>query len=166
MGQLNKLFIIIFSFGFIIFNRAYSQTDERFYITNDTIIIEKPIVISLKNIDGMFLISENDLKKDLDVIKLMKKGKLYLFNNDIYRFLSLRELNKEPKYSECLFEVSYAYSDKINIKKLNSKILKFRIGLIKIDYYNEKIITVDKGKTIFDNKNQFYYCKILFPLCE
>ncbi|POS00521.1 hypothetical protein Q361_1782 [Flavobacterium croceum DSM 17960] len=165
MVQLNKLFII-FSFSFIIFNKAYSQTGERFYITNDTIIIEKPIVISLKNIDGMFLISEDDLKKDLDVVKLMKKDKLYLFNNDVYRFLSLKELNKKPRYSECLFEESYTYSDKINIKKLNSKILKFRIGLIKIDYYNEKTLTVDKGKTIFDNKNHLYYCKILFPLCE
>ncbi len=166
MGQLNNLNIIIFSFGVMLFSKVYSQTDEKFYITNDTIFIEKPIIISLKNIDGMFLISENDLKKDLDIINLMKKDKIFLFYNDIYRFLSLNQIDEEPKFNECLFELSYKYSNNIFIKKLDTKINKFRIGLIKIDFYNEKIITLDKGKSIFQKQNQFYYCKILFPLCE
>lgn len=167
MGQLNKYIVFLFSFMNTLFcDITYSQSSSSFYLTNETVIIKSPVIISIVTIDGLYLIDKADLKKNMNVKKLFKKNKLRLLSNDIYHYLSPKELNKNPNFNDCLFKKSYNYNERIIIKELNSNINEFRIGLIRIDYYNEKVLTVDKGKTLFDDKNQYFFCEILFPICN
>jgi hypothetical protein len=163
MGQLNKLIIVI---CFIFFYRANAQDEKKFYITKDTIILEDVNIISLNNQDGMFLVKGVDIKKGIDLKKLLKDGKVYLFSDDIYRYFSLKDFEKAPKYNNCVIQERFSYNKNITVRKLNPSVKKFIIGLVRVDYYNEKTITVDKGRTFFDEKNKYYFYKIAFPICE
>lgn len=163
MGQLSKLIIVV---CFIFFHKANAQEEKKFYITKDTITLEDVSIISLNSQDGMFLVKGVDIKKGIDLKKLLKDGKIYLFSDDVYRYFSLKDFEKAPKFNNCDIQERFSYDNNITVRKLNPSVKKFIIGLIRIDYYNEKIITVDKGKTFFDEKNKYYFYKIAFPLCE
>jgi len=163
MEQLNRLIIIV---CFIFFSEANAQDEKKFYITKDTIILEDASIISLNSQDGMFLVNSADIKKKIDLIKLMKDGQIYLFSDDIYRYFSLKDFELGSKYNSCVIQERFDYRKNITIRKLNPSIKKFIIGLVRIDNYNEKIITIDKGKTFFDKKNKHYFYKIAFPICE
>lgn len=163
MEQLNKLIIVIcFSFLY----KANAQEERKFYITKDTITLENTSVISLNTQDGMFLVNEVDIKNGINLKKLFRSGKLYLFSDDIYRYFSVKDFEKAPKYNDCTFQERFSYDKNITVRKLNPSVQKFVIGLVRIDYYNEKTITVDKGNTFFDEKNKYYFYKIAFPICE
>jgi hypothetical protein len=164
MDMLNKLTIIFICF--ILFNKANAQFEKNFYITSDTIVVNDPVIISSKKHDGMFLVSHKDIKQGVSIEKLILENKVYIFNNDLYRFFNRDDFNKSIKYVDCSFIEIYEYNKEFIIRKLNFNITKFIVGVIKIDYYNEQIITIDKGKSHFKVKDQNYFYPIVFPICE
>ncbi len=163
MGQLNKLVIVI---CLICLSRANAQDERKFYITKDTLILKDVSILSLNNVDGMFVVNDVDIKKEINIKKLLEDGKLYLFSDDIYRYFNEKDFEKGVKYNSCTIQKRFNYNKNITIRKLNQSVKKFIIGLVRLDYYNEKTITIDKGKTLFDKRNKYYFYKIVFPICE
>jgi hypothetical protein len=166
MEQLNKYYFIILNI--LIFNIATAQNDKKFFITKDTLLVENPVILSFKNFDGMFLTNENYLKhnKKINIKKMIDAGDAFIFSDDFYRFLSLKELQMNQTYKECVFLNKYNLSDKITIRKLDVSFIKFIVCFIRIDFYNKKIITQNNKKTYFPKKNDLDFYKIVFPICN
>jgi hypothetical protein len=164
MEQLNKYCIIFLLF----FTWAKAQTIKSFFITKDTLTIENPIVVSIKNIDGMFLTDEKYIKdrKKIDIKKMLDKGTAYIFNDEFYRFLSKEELQNKIIYNECSYITQKENYKKFSIKKLDENVKHFLLCFVKIDFYNEKIITFDNGKTLFHKKHSDVFYIIAFPICD
>ena len=71
MEQLNKLVIVFICF--MLFYKTNAQEVKNFYLTRDTIVVYEPVVLSLKKYDGMFLVSNNDIKQEINIEKLILK---------------------------------------------------------------------------------------------
>jgi len=164
MEQLNKLVIVFICF--MLFYKTNAQEGKNFYLTRDTIVVDEPVVLSLKKYDGMFLVSNNDIKQEINIEKLILENKIYIFNTDLYRFFEKKDFEKLIKYKECFFEEISELNKEITIRKLGSKTTKFVLGFVNVDYYNQRVTTVDKGKTYFKNKKKTYFYPIVFPICE
>lgn len=165
MEQLSKYFIML---SILTLGSAKAQDDKKFFITKDTMFIENPVIISFKNSDGMFLINENYFQQPqkINLNKMIEEGKAFIFSDDFYRFLDLKELRVNQTYKECTFSENYNFSDKITVRKLNNSVTKFMICFIRIDFYNRKVITQNNKKTYFTKKKELDYCKIIFPICQ
>lgn len=120
-------------------------------------------MISIKNKNGFFIANFDDIKgiRKICLKKLFKQGKIYLVDNDVYKYLNV-EQNKVIYYKGCEINEPSYYKG-IYIRKFDKQLMKFIVGKIKLKYYNEKVITVDKGRTLFKDSDEFV--KILFPLC-
>ena len=114
----------------------------------------------------MFLVSNNDIKQEINIEKLILKGKIYIFNTDLYRFFEKKDFDKLIKYKECSFKEIYEFNEEITIRKLDSKTTKFIVGIVNIDYYNQRVTSIDKRKTHFRRKSKAYFYPITFPICE
>lgn len=165
MEQLSKYFILL---SFLTLGSAKAQNDKKFFITKDTLFIENPVIISFKNSDGMFLINKNYLQQNqkINIKKMIEEGKAFIFSDDFYRFLNLKELQVNQTYKECNFSENYNFSEKITIRKFNNSVTKFIICFIRIDFYNRKVITQNQKKTFFTKKKELDYYQIVFPICK
>jgi len=165
MEQLIKILaILILAYS----AEVHAQIDKHFFLTKDTINIENPVIISEVNRDGLFVVDNKHLKvgERVNLKKMLNEGKAFVFSTEIYIFLSLKELhNKKNKYNECNYIEIYNFDEKIIIRKLPYNIKKFIVGFVETKFYNRLVITVDKGKTIFNDKRDFQYKIILFPIC-
>lgn len=165
MGQLNKYIILI---CLIFFNSVKAQDNKRFFITKDTLVLEKPVIISFKNTDGMFLINENHIrnKKNVDIKKMIEEGKAFIFSDEFYRFLNLKELELKPIYNDCPFVSNEEYSKNIIIRRLDKTVNSFLLCFVRLDFYNEKNLSPNHKKTNFSKKRNLNFYKIVFPICK
>ncbi|WDO14508.1 hypothetical protein MH928_07365 [Flavobacterium sp. WW92] len=165
MEQLNKYILLL---GLLLFNNVNAQENKNFFITRDTIVLDSPVIISFKNTDGMFLINENYIrnKKNLDIQKMIDEGRAYVYSDEFYRFLSLKELEMKPIYNDCPFISNEEYSENIIIRKLNASVNSFLLCFVRLDFYNEKNLSPNHKKTNFSKKRNLDFYKIVFPICK
>lgn len=165
MGKLNKYIILI---SLMFFNNIHAQEDKKFFITKDTLVIENPVIISFKDTDGMFLTNENYIrnKKNIDIKKMLNEGKAYIYNNEFYRFLSLKELELKPIYNDCSFVSKDESAKNIIVRKLDNTVNRFLLCFIRLDLYNKKVLTLNHKKTNFSKKRNLDFYKIVFPICK
>lgn len=167
MGKLKaiNLLAIIFIIPLI----SVSQEVEKFVILEKKITLNSPVVLYCKKRDGMFLVEEKDIEGNIKLDKLIKAKKAYLYETNIYTFMNQADLNKQINFQtskECPFTDEYINREgNFVLRKFKNKKIEFIIGLINIEFYNNKIITVDNGKTYLSkNKNHVYY-PIAFAQC-
>jgi len=163
-AQINKkikYLIILFSiFG----NKVLSQTIRNSYITQDTISIKKPIIISVKGYDGKFVLSEDDIAEITNIKNALKKQKMFLYNDDGFGFITTKDRKKNNiSIGECQY-LSNEEKGKLIIWKLPFENNKFYLGFVKLSYYNKKIITTNNQKVYLKNSEEFK--PILFPICN
>ena len=147
---------------------AYAQETKHFFITKDTLVLENPVVISFKNIDGLFVIDSTTLKSDkkINIIKLLEEDKAFIYSDNFYRFLTAQQMADNKGYLDCDYSDNYEISHNITVRRLKNTIKEFILCFVRIDFYNEKIITADNQRSSFSKKQIGQYYKIVFPICK
>lgn len=161
-NKLNKyIFIILF---LILSNQLFSQSLNDSYVTNDTIVINKPIVIMIKGYDGKFILSEDSFESVKNIKKAIENHQIFLYNDDGIGFISSKDRKKN---SISIGECSYIERDEnknLIILKLPSEINKFHLGFVKSNFYNKRVITSNNKKTYL--KGGYDFNPILYPICK
>ena len=162
---LKKLLILLI---LSIYSCGYSQsTINNFYITNKTIEIESPILVSSKGLRGKFIVSKRDYEKTPNIKKLLKEHKAYLYFDDSMgiKYFTDDWFKLGIKKVECLCCDKTDYIDVKNTHIINLLSLKlFYIGFTKGSFYNNSVIDASNTKTYL--KNSEAYFPILFPKCQ
>lgn len=165
MGKYNQLskyiFVIIF---FILSNNMFSQTLNDSYITQDTIVINNPIIVMIKGYDGKFILSEDLFESTRNIQKALKNHKVFLYNDDGIGFISSKDRKKNyVSIGECSY-IKKEEKKGIIILKLPAEINKFYLGFVKSNFYNKKNISSNNQKTYLKAGNDFK--PILYPICK
>lgn len=161
-NKLNKYIVIVLFL--ILSNQFYSQSLNDSYVTNDTIVINKPIVIMIKGYDGKFILSEDSFESVKNIQKAIENHQIFLYNDDGIGFISSKDRQKN---SISIGECSYIKRDEnknLIILKLPLEINKFYLGFVKSNYYNKRVITSNNKKTYLKGGYDFY--PILYPICR
>lgn len=161
--------ILLYSFNCLSQNIS-DKKQINFYIV-DTITITNPVVFYKPNQSGKFI---SDLKviegTKCNLKKVMLKDEVYIFGEDLYRFISnssQMEKYHYPDYGDCEFETDYIKDIKgIVYRKFKKEPKKFILALINVSFYNEKITTYGEKQSVFKEYDKSLYYKIVFPLCE
>lgn len=148
-------FILMLSFG-------NAQKEKEFFFPLDTIILNKPIIFSLKNYEGYFVtelsnFNKRDFKKKS---KVLASENIYFMGFNPYIF-SIRD---DFRYNTNKCEIKV--NENLYYDSFTEDTVSFAVGLIKASYYDKLIRTVDKEKTVLHKTNNKVYYKIIFPICS
>lgn len=145
-----------------------NDNDQCFYVV-DTINIPNPILVKEKG--DYFVVSRTALEKDTkNIEKLFHETDVYIAG--LHEFFFYKYLSKKfwPHY---MHNASfYTETEKITIdgktyEKFKSPNVSFILGLIKVNYYNTVMETIDSDWYMLKNreyKNSYY--RIVFPIIK
>lgn len=161
-NQLNKyVFIVLLS---VLSNKVFSQLDNNSYITQDTITINKPIIIMVKGYDGKFILSEDFLGEINHLQKAIDNQKVFLYNDDGIGFISSKDRQKNNiSIGECSY-IKKEEKKNLTILRLPIEVNKFYLGFVKLKFYNKRVISSNNKKTYLKDSNDFE--PILYPICK
>jgi hypothetical protein len=161
-NRLNKYFLIIL-FG-VLSNNLLSQSLNDSYITQDTITINKPVIIMIKGYDGKFILSEDLLVSTQHIQKAIKNHQIFLYNDDGIGFINSKDRQKNNvSIGECSY-IKREEKKNLIILKLPVEINKFYLGFVKSNFYNKRVISSNNKKTYLKAGNDFK--PILYPICK
>lgn len=160
--QSKYLLIILF---LILSNKIFSQSIiNDSYITQDTIVIKKPIIVIVKGYDGKFILSEESLKETENFQKGINNQKIFLYNDDGIGFISSIDRKKNNvSIGECGY-IRREEKGNLIILKLPLDINKFYLGFVKLSFYNKRVISSNNKKAYLKDENNFK--PILYPICK
>jgi hypothetical protein len=145
-----------------------NDNNQCFYVV-DTINIPNPILVKEKG--DYFIVSRTAIEKGTkNIEKLFHETDVYIAG--LEEFFFYKYLSKESKvWSRYVNKVSlYSETEQITIngktyEKFKSPNVSFILGLIKVNYYNTVMETIDSDWYMLKNreyKNSYY--RIVFPI--
>ncbi len=141
-----------------------AQEIKSFYFVQDKIKIDNAVVVSVKGSYHLFLVSEKDISKNINIEKLILEGKIYLFNDNTL-FQDIIPMEKRKLLGSCP-ELSrkYTIKNRYTIFKLPKDITYFYFGFTTLKEYDNRTNNSEERSYFKNNQNQFY--PIVFPICE
>jgi hypothetical protein len=118
-------------------NFLFSQKLEEYYLTTKLITLRNPVLV-VPDYDkvGVFIMENEDFKKEKNIKKLFRQKKAFLFDTESFSIHSIADRKKLNIIEQEYYYISRKEEGKAIILKMDDKIKSFYVGFVKLDYYN------------------------------
>lgn len=140
---------------------SYSQKVQEFFFPLDTITLQKPIIFSLKDYSGEFVMELSKFDKSyLNKKKILDSEDVYLYFFNPYWLSDNANFVYGNQTCEIISNTNLPYDSFVKEE------MKFVVGLIKSSQYDYIMKNSNNSKTILNKKKSKSYYVIIFPLCN
>lgn len=145
----------------LIYSSGYSQKVQEFFFPLDTITLQKPIILSLKDYSGEFVMELSKFDKSyLSKQKILDSEDVYLYFFNPYWLYDDTNFIYGDQTCEIISNPNLPYDYFVKEE------IKFIVGLIKLSKYDSIMKNPNNSKTIFSKESSKCYYTIIFPLCN